>query len=134
MTVPPYAVAAVITVVVAYLSDRLRIRGIMMLFTLPIAIIGYAAIANVGEEQHAVKYGMVFLMATGLYATVPPILVWISNNSAGHYKRATTTGAQLAIANCGGFVTTFIYPNDQKPQYFESHTIVLGLLCYAWLA
>ncbi|ETN36542.1 uncharacterized protein HMPREF1541_08820 [Cyphellophora europaea CBS 101466] len=134
MTVPPYAVAAAITVLVAYLSDRLRARGIVMLFTLPIAIIGYAAIANVGDDANAVKYGMVFLMATGLYASVPPILVWISNNSAGHYKRATTTAMQLAIANCGGFVTTFIYPNKEKPSYFKSHSIVLGLLCYAWAA
>lgn len=46
-TVPPYAVAAVVTVIVAFLSDRLRRRGVIMLFTLPIAIIGYAAIANV---------------------------------------------------------------------------------------
>ena len=134
MTVPPYAVAAVITVVIAYVSDRARVRGVIMLFTLPIAIIGYAAIANVGDKQHAVKYGMVILMAVGLYASVPPILVWNSNNSAGHYKRATTSGAQLAIANAGGFVATFIYPDAQKPAYFESHTIIMGLLCYAWLA
>ena len=77
---------------------------------------------------------MTFLMATGLYASVPPVLVWISNNSAGHYKRATTTAMQLAIANCGGFVTTFIYPSSEKPQYKKSHEIVLGLLCYAWVA
>ena len=51
-----------------------------------------------------------------------------------HYKRATTTAMQLAIANCGGFVTTFIYPNKEKPSYFKSHSIVLGLLCYAWAA
>ncbi|RQM07787.1 hypothetical protein DH86_00003053, partial [Scytalidium sp. 3C] len=35
---------------------------------------------------------------------VPPVLVWNSNNSAGHYKRATTSALQLAIANSGGFV------------------------------
>lgn len=101
-SVIPYAVAAVITVVVAIFSDRLRIRGVMMLFTLPLAIIGYAVIANAHSVK--VKYGMTFLMATGLYSAVPCVLGWISNNSAGHYKRATTTAAQLAIANSGGFV------------------------------
>jgi sugar phosphate permease len=131
-SVPPYAVAAVVTVIVAFVSDRLRLRGTIMLFTLPIAIIGYGVIANVNSSS--VKYGMVFLMATGLYASVPPVLVWISNNSAGHYKRATTTALQLAIANCGGFVTTFIYPSSEKPQYKKSHEIILGLLCYAWFA
>lgn len=130
-TVPPYAVATVMTIVIAFVSDRLQIRGIIMLFTLPIAIIGYAVIANVTNST--VKYGMTFMMATGLYASVPPVLVWNSNNSAGHYKRATTTALQLAIANCGGFVTTFIYPKTEAPSYHKSHTIVMGLLCYAWV-
>jgi hypothetical protein len=101
-TVPPYAVAAVITVFVAVMSDRLKMRGVLMLFTLPVAIIGYAVIANTSSNH--VKYGMTFLMATGLYSGVPCVLGWISNNSAGHYKRATTTALQLAIANSGGFV------------------------------
>ncbi|KAK6077234.1 major facilitator superfamily transporter [Seiridium cupressi] len=129
-SVIPYAVAAVCTVIVAFLSDRLRIRGIIMLFTLPIAIIGYAVIANVSDPH--VKYGMTFLMATGMYCSVPPVLGWLSNNSAGHYKRATTSALQLAIANCGGFVTVFVYPKAQGPQYREGHSIILGLLVAGW--
>jgi hypothetical protein len=89
---------------VALISDRLQLRGVIMLFTLPIAIAGYAAIANI--ESAKVKYGMTFLMATGMYSGVPCILVWNSSNSAGHYKRATATAMQLAIANCGGFVAS----------------------------
>ncbi|OBT70988.1 hypothetical protein VF21_09886 [Pseudogymnoascus sp. 05NY08] len=130
-SVIPYAVAAVITVGVAILSDHLRLRGVIMLVSLPLAIIGYSVIANVTSNK--VKYGMTFLMATGLYATVPCILGWISNNSAGHYMRATTTGTQLAIANCGGFIAAFIYPKKQGPQYFTGHSVVLGLLCFAWV-
>lgn len=103
-SVIPYAMAAVVTVIVSFVSDRLNLRGIVMLVTLPLAIMGYAAIANVGEHDNQVKYGMTFLMAIGLYASVPPVLVWNSNNSAGHYKRATTSGVQLMIANCGGFI------------------------------
>ncbi|KKY19946.1 putative major facilitator superfamily transporter [Phaeomoniella chlamydospora] len=116
-SVIPYAAAAVVTVIVAFISDRLRLRGVMMLITLPIAIIGYAVIANV--DSNKVRYGMTFLMATGLYGSVPPVLSWISNNSAGHYKRATATALQLAIANCGGFVAgtsspflSFLLPNS----------------------
>jgi hypothetical protein len=130
-----------------------------MLFTLPIAIIGYAVISHV-KNPH-VQYGMTFLMATGQYASVPCILVWMSNNSAGHYKRATTSALQLAIANCGGFVASmlplttdyienfycvlwwtmlmrvfyfaaFNYPARDKPYFHRGHTIVLGLLVFAW--
>ncbi|KAJ5615377.1 hypothetical protein N7537_000491 [Penicillium hordei] len=129
-SVIPYAVAAVLTVVVAIISDRLRLRGVVMLFTLPIAIIGYAAIANIDSPR--VQYGMTFLMATGQYASVPCILVWLSNNSAGHYKRATTSALQLAIANAGGFVSTFNYPSRNGPLFHRGHTIILGLLVFAW--
>lgn len=59
-------------------------------------ISGYAVIA-VTEDAH-VKYGMTFLMSSGLYMSVPCILVWLSGNSAGHYKRATVAALQLAIA------------------------------------
>lgn len=91
-------------VIVSIISDRLKVRGIIMLFTLIPAIIGYAVIANIGIPYPRVKYGMTFLMATGLYSGVPCVLVWNSNNSAGHYKRATTSALQLMIANSGGFV------------------------------
>ncbi|TKA74092.1 hypothetical protein B0A49_02874, partial [Cryomyces minteri] len=123
-SVIPYAVGAVITVGISVLSDRLRLRGVVMLFSLLPAIIGYAVIANVKSAR--VKYGMTFLMATGLYSGVPCVLVWNSNNSAGHYKRATTSAVQLAIANSGGFVAAFIYPAAQGPNYHKGHTIVLA--------
>jgi len=104
----------------------------MILFTLPIAIIGYAAIANIADQR--AKYGMSFLMATGLYSSVPPILVWLSNNSAGHYKRATAAALQLAIANCGGILAVFLYPDVDRPVYHKGHTIILGLLVAGWFS
>jgi predicted sugar kinase len=75
-----------------------------MLFVLPIAIVGYAVIANVTAA--GTRFAMTCLMAIGMYCAVPPILVWNSNNSAGHYKRATTSAVQLAVANAGGFISS----------------------------
>ncbi|CAK7205003.1 hypothetical protein SEUCBS139899_007767 [Sporothrix eucalyptigena] len=129
-SVIPYAVASVVTVIVAFASDHFQVRGIIMLVTMPIAIAGYAVIANV--ESANVKYGMTFLMATGLYSSVPPVLGWLANNSAGHYKRATAAALQLAIANAGGFVTVFVYPSPQGPQFHKGHTIILSLLVAGW--
>lgn len=100
---------------VAFLSDRLRLRGTIMLFTLPIAIAGYATIANITSPQ--ARFAMTSLMAIGLYSSVPCVLVWNSNNSAGHYKRATTSALQLAVANAGGFVASeFYFAGSSSPR------------------
>ncbi len=132
MTVPPYAVAACMTLVVAFTSDRLKVRGIIMLCTMPIAIIGYAVIANIDGDHPKVKYGMTIMMATGIYSSVPPVLAWLANNSAGHYKRATAAALQLAIANCGGILSVFLYPDADGPDFHRGHTIILGLLVAGW--
>ncbi|OCL06820.1 putative MFS transporter [Glonium stellatum] len=105
-SVIPYAVATVVTIAIAILSDRMRLKGVIILFTLPISIVGYAVIASIASAK--TKYGMTFLMTTGLYSSVPCILVWNSNNSAGHYKRTTISALQLAIANNGGFVAIHV--------------------------
>jgi hypothetical protein len=34
------------------------------------------------------------------------------------------------MVNCAAF----IYPNSEGPLYHKGHTIVLGLLLYAWFA
>jgi hypothetical protein len=102
-----------------------------MLCTMPMAIIGYAVIANVGDSPK-VKYGMTFMMATGIYSSVPPVLAWLANNSAGHYKRATAAALQLSVANCGGILAVFLYPDIQGPFYHKGHTIVLALLTGGW--
>ncbi|OKL59804.1 hypothetical protein UA08_04950 [Talaromyces atroroseus] len=132
LSVPPYAVASVVGVGVAFLSDRMRVRGKLILVSLPLAIIGYALIARV--SSNVTKYGLTFLMASGIYGSVPPLLVWILNNSAGHYKRATAGAMQVCLANCGGIVAAFLYPDSEKPAYVKSHNIILGLLCYSWIS
>lgn len=38
------------------------------------------------------------------------------------------------LANCSGFLAAFSYQSRQRPQYKESHTVMLGLLVYAWFA
>ncbi len=102
-----------------------------MLAFLPLSVIGYALIAHT-KNLH-VKYGALFLMAGGLYPSVPPVLVWLSNNYTNHYTRATAIGLQLAIANCGGFPATFIYQATQAPVYKKAHTIVMGMLAVSWV-
>ncbi|KAK3390009.1 major facilitator superfamily domain-containing protein [Podospora didyma] len=132
MSVPPYAIAACATLAVAFISDRLKARGLIMLCTMPVAIIGYAVIANIDNDHPNVKYGMTIMMCTGVYSSVPPVLAWLSNNSAGHYKRATAAALQLAIANCGGILSVFLYPDTDGPAFHRGHNVILGLLVAGW--
>ncbi|KAH9853629.1 MFS general substrate transporter [Lenzites betulinus] len=131
-TVPPYVPAVVLTVIVAVASDRLKWRGPFILLFLPISMAGY--ILAIAAKTNGQRYAAVFLMATGIYPCGPCILSILPNNSAGHYKKATTVALQLALANCGGFIATFTYDSSQAPTYIHGHSITLAFVVVAWLA
>jgi len=131
-TVPPYIPAAFFTVVVAIASDRLRMRGPFILAFLPITIAGY--IIAIVAKNNTQRYVAVFLIATGIYPCGPCVLSILPNNCAGHYKKATAVALQLAIANTGGFVATFIYTPSQAPKYIRGHCITVAFVGMAWIA
>lgn len=95
-------------------------------------MIGYAML--IGSRDNHVRYAAVFLVTLGLYPSAPCILSILPNNTAGKTKRATATALQLMIANCAGFVGTFIYISDKfGPDYVTSHSVVLASLVLAWV-
>ena len=55
-SVPPYAVGFVTTIITALFSDRLSIRGPVIMFWMAIAMIGYA-VSITSTDRH-VLYGM----------------------------------------------------------------------------
>ncbi|KAH8105967.1 MFS general substrate transporter [Cristinia sonorae] len=130
-TVPPYIPAVVLTVVVSIAADKLKWRGPFILIFLPISMIGY--IVSIVARNNRERYAGVFLIAAGVYPCGPCILSILPNNMSGHYKRATATALQLAIANCGGFIATFTYTSDQSPKFIRGHSITLGFVIMAWL-
>ncbi|EME38802.1 hypothetical protein DOTSEDRAFT_29003 [Dothistroma septosporum NZE10] len=106
LTVPPYAVAAVMTVVVNWVADRTQQRRICNMVIVLFAIVGFGLL--LGCDNAHVQYAGTFLGAMGIYPTVPNTLSWAANNVEGPYRR----GVLLGI----------------KPRYKTGHSAVLAYL------
>lgn len=65
LSVPPYAIAAVVTVVVGYIADRTQQRGYCNMFTSIFGIVGFAMLLGSGSPN--VQYAGTFLGAIGIY-------------------------------------------------------------------
>ncbi|KAF7845983.1 hypothetical protein BT93_L5707 [Corymbia citriodora subsp. variegata] len=108
LTVPPNFAAFLLVLLTTYYSDRLKVRGPIMVAGCTLAIIGYAMLLGV-KHHAATKYGGTFFVACGVYICSPMVMAWLANNTAPHYVRATALGMEVAIANCAAFVATFSY-------------------------
>jgi len=131
LTVPVYVPATVMCVLMAMVSDRLRVRGPIILCLYPLNIIGYIMLIASADPQ--VQYAALFLVALGVYPSVPALLAILPNNCASRTKRATAAALQLIIANCAAYPATFIYQAKYAPRYILPHSVVLGFSCLTWL-
>lgn len=126
LSVPPYAAAAILTVVVGFWSDRVKKRAIFLICCAPIGMTGF--IMLMATTNPAVQYVGTFLGAMGIYPAISLTIAWIANNVEGVYKRGIVLGFVIGWGNLNGVVSSSIYFNS--PRYFEGHGIIVGYLFF----
>ncbi|KAH7361748.1 major facilitator superfamily domain-containing protein [Plectosphaerella cucumerina] len=126
LTVPCYFLGAVTYMSIAFLSDRLRKRGLFCIIFGSISVIGYGVL--ISPSSQGVHYFGCFLVAAGLYVLVGLPLAWLPNNSPRYGKRTTANGMQLSTGNCAGIMAPFIYPTADGPSYIRGHATTLSMV------
>ncbi|KZT42392.1 MFS general substrate transporter [Sistotremastrum suecicum HHB10207 ss-3] len=122
LTVPPYACAFVVSLIFAYLSDKYRQRGLVLITVSMIAIAGYGLFLGSAGKHN--DYGALFLQVVGAYTSAPTVSAWQANNFQPHYKRATAIAWAFILTNSGGILSTWIF-ND-PPRYAKATKINLA--------
>lgn len=127
LTIPIYALAAIAYYVVATISDRIGIRGFFVSGACVVIIVGYAIL--IGADSLGARYFGCILTGLFMYVGNGLSCMWFNNNSAGHYKRATTAGLITTIGNTGGVLAGQIFTADTAPRYYKGLKINLSLTC-----
>ncbi|KAK9238101.1 major facilitator superfamily domain-containing protein [Lipomyces kononenkoae] len=126
-TVAPNVTGAIALLILAFASDRYRLRSafIAIGFALPvIGFIAYLSITDVTAHLHE-AYFACFLMTAGTATPSVLLSTWFSNNIPSEGQRAALTGVGVPLANLMGIVSSNIFREQDKPQY------VLGLVVTA---
>lgn len=103
------------TVVIGYIADRTRQRGLCNMGMSLIGIIGFSML--LGSSTPGVQYAGTFLGALGIYPCISNTITWVSNNTEGVYKRGVTLGFVIGWGNLNGVVSSNIYRAQDKPHY-----------------
>lgn len=126
MTIPPYAIATVFTVLWAWASEKTHRRAPFILTTSTIAIIG--CIILLTDHKPSVSYGGTILAAAGIYPSTGLSLVWPANNVSGRTKRAVACAMQITVGNLGAVIGTQLYRPKTSPHYYLGHGFACGYL------
>ncbi|QRV83401.1 major facilitator superfamily transporter [Ceratobasidium sp. AG-Ba] len=124
LTVPPYAVAAVVMMIVSYVSDRIQSRGLFMFTASSIGALGYLLLLVVPSTQ-GVRYFAIFLCCAGTYTTIGLSLSWFAHNLGSESKKAAGIPLLMMIGQCGSVLGTHAYPSSEGPRY----TFIILVCC-----
>lgn len=135
LTVPPYVLGAITTVVAALLADKHQTRWPFIVFPYCVASIGFIGLLVIPHPAYpGLTYGWLFFITGGLYPPVITMASWLGNNLAPTWKRSVGIALGISLANAGGIVGSNIYIAKQAPRYWLGYGFSLGCVIVAILA
>ncbi|KAI0894989.1 MFS general substrate transporter [Annulohypoxylon nitens] len=133
-SVPPFAAAFGFAVVLAYFSDKVRMRSPFIFLGLALLITGLSILITThGKSHFSAEYAGICLTAMGSFGIGGMIICWYVMNLWGHVERSIGTAWMIGFGNCGGIVATFLFEKKDAPYYHTGYTTCLsmGCLCIA---
>lgn len=130
LTIPPYALATILTVAYAVVSERFKMRALFIVIASTTAIIGYILLLTNEHptKRPGISYLGTFFCAAGIYPAVALGLSWPAMNVSGQTKRATANGLQITVGNLGAVIGTQLYRSNDGPRYIVGHSVALGYM------
>lgn len=127
----PWLATMGLSLILATLSDYLRVRLPFALIAAACAIAGLGMVFGCTDSANA-RYGGCFLTAMGLYSCMPILICWMSLNFSGHTRKSVGTAFVIGFGNIGGIISSFIFPNNDAPRYKKGFGICIAFSCLAF--
>ncbi|KAM0813640.1 putative Major facilitator superfamily (MFS) profile domain-containing protein [Seiridium cardinale] len=123
-SVPPYVLASLVAIAIAFISDKTAMRGIYLAAFTLLGITGFSVLR--WSDNDNIKYMGVYFVAIGAFPGGPGFLSWGLNNSAGPAVRAVSGGYIVSLGTAGGILATWAYLSRDAPDFHIGHSINLG--------
>lgn len=132
MTVPPYAVAYVVQILVSWSADHFNARAAHSAVSATVGACGFLASAVLPADAYSQRYGCLIVAAAGAFACIPPLLGWLSSNIFSTASIGLAIALNIGLGGAPGQILgTWIYKADEaKIGYPTGHWTNAGLLFF----
>lgn len=114
--------------VVAYMSDKSRMRSPFIFLGLALLIAGLAIMISIhGAAHFSVEYAGLCLVAMGSFGIGGNIICWYMMNLRGHVERSIGSAWMIGFGNIGGIVATFLFVKKDAPYYHSGYSVCLAM-------
>ncbi|KAI1378859.1 putative allantoate permease [Hypoxylon crocopeplum] len=125
-SVPPFAAALGMCLVLAYLSDRTDSRLPYVLFSGALLVAGLAILMTT-HANFSVQYAGICLVCMGAFSAGPTVICWYLMNLEGHKQRSIGSAWMISFGNTGGILAPFAFLPQYAPDYRPGYSVCMGV-------
>lgn len=115
LVAPPFALAGLVMYATAWVGDRYRMRGAIVVFNACLCIIGLPIMGF--AKGNAARYVGVFFSVAGSNSNVPAVMAYQANNVRGQWTRALSSATLVGFGGIGGIVSSLVFRTEDAPNY-----------------
>ncbi|KKA26683.1 hypothetical protein TD95_001619 [Thielaviopsis punctulata] len=119
LTVPPYAMAFLVTVALALYCDQRNRRAFVSAVLMFIGAVGFLTLYCLPLDSHVGRYCALIVSAVGSFATFPILLGWLSSNLRTTSAQGFALGLNVAIGSPAQILGVWIYPNSHAANGYR---------------
>lgn len=132
-SVPPFAAAFGLCIVMAWMSDRVSLRLPFVLFSEAVAVVGLSILMTI-HSGFSVRYLGICLVCMGALGAAPSVVCWYLMNLQGHKARSIGSAFMISFGNVGGIVAPFAFLPQYAPYYRTGYAICMGAVVLGLVA
>lgn len=120
LNTPPNFWALFPALLTAWISDRYKLRGQMVMVNSAQIILGVSLFSQLPRDQKAARYLGVFFAAAGSNSNVPLVTSWAQTGIRQQSRRAFTSAFIIAWGGIGGILASVAFRQQESkmvPQY-----------------
>ncbi|KAI1176223.1 MFS general substrate transporter [Nemania sp. FL0916] len=132
LTVPPWAIAYVVSILNSWSGDHFNARGLHCAGAAAVGAAGFLASALLPPTAYASRYGTLIVGTSGTFACVPPMLGWLTSNMWSTASIGLAVALNVSIgAGLGQIPGVWIYKAaEMKEGYPTGHGVNAAMLFF----
>ncbi|KAI1823956.1 MFS general substrate transporter [Xylaria intraflava] len=132
LTVPPWAIAYVISILNSWSGDYFNARGYHCAGAAAVGAAGFLASALLPPTAYASRYGTLIVGTSGAFACIPPMLGWLTSNMWSTASIGLAVALNVSIgAGLGQIPGVWIYKSSEaKRGYPTGHGVNAAMLFF----
>ncbi|RWA12994.1 hypothetical protein EKO27_g2118 [Xylaria grammica] len=132
LTVPPWAIAYVVSILNSWAGDHFNARGFHCAGAAAVGAAGFLASALLPADAYASRYGTLIVGTSGAFACIPPMLGWLTSNMWSTASIGLAVALNVSIgAGLGQIPGVWIYKAEEaKLGYPTGHGVNAAMLFF----